>query len=352
MTDEKRIEFVDLTKGICIILVVMAHIGGPFDRMDNHHIVASFRMPLYFFISGIFFKSYEGFRGFLIRKINKLIIPFIFFYVGALTIKFVTWKMFPGFFQLPVEWRDLFVIFHKHDLIYFNPPIWFLVALFNCNILFYLVHSLRNRHLPFMFLLSAVIGAAGFILGKMKIELPLYIDVGMTALPFYVAGFWIRRYNFFFTPHRFDRLIPVFIGISFVVMYFIASGIGMRTNSYDGNIFQVYTSAFAGIFAIMLIGKQFKKAPVISYLGRYSVITLGAHAFILHIAHKVFDNRIHNEWALAFTILFVTLGICLAITPVLLKIAPQFVARKDFFSLRKPNGKAGEKEKKKLHQPT
>ena len=75
----KRIDFVDLTKGVCIILVVMAHIGGAFEKLDYHSMIASFRMPLYFFISGIFFKSYEGLFGFFIRKINKLIIPFLFF---------------------------------------------------------------------------------------------------------------------------------------------------------------------------------------------------------------------------------------------------------------------------------
>ena len=31
----RRIDFVDLTKGVCIILVVMAHIGGAFDQLDN-----------------------------------------------------------------------------------------------------------------------------------------------------------------------------------------------------------------------------------------------------------------------------------------------------------------------------
>ena len=347
MEEGKRIEFVDLTKGICIILVVMSHIGGPFEQMDTHHIIVSFRMPLYFFISGIFFKSYEGFLGFFIRKVNKLIIPFIFFYVGAFMAKYIVWKVAPGVFQLPVEWSDLLVIFHKHDLIDFNPPIWFLLALFNCNIIFYLVHSLRKKHLSLMFALAILIGIAGFTLGKLRIELPLYIDVAMTALPFYVGGFWIRRYNFFLMPHRFDKLIPGFVLVAIVAMYFISSKIGMRTNSYDGNIFQVYIAAFCGIFAIMLIGKQFKKAPVISYLGRYSVVTLGIHAFILHFCHKIFDKFIHNEWVLAFTLLVVVLGISLALTPVIVKIMPQFVAQKDFFSTEKiVNGSKRKKEEK------
>lgn len=187
----RRIDFVDLTKGVCIILVVMAHIGGAFDQLDKHSMLSCFRMPLYFFISGIFFKPYEGLYGFIIRKTNKLIIPFIFFYVSAFLLKYIVWKIAPETFHLPVSWRELLFVFHGHDLIKFNPPIWFLLALFNCNILFYLIHYLRDKHLSLMFAATLLIGCTGFFLGKFHIELPLYIDVAMTALPsmWRVSGF-------------------------------------------------------------------------------------------------------------------------------------------------------------------
>ena len=107
----RRIDFVDLTKGVCIILVVMAHIGGAFDQLDKHSMLSCFRMPLYFFISGIFFKPYEGLYGFIIRKTNKLIIPFIFFYVSAFLLKYIVWKIAPGTFHLPVSWRELLFVF-------------------------------------------------------------------------------------------------------------------------------------------------------------------------------------------------------------------------------------------------
>ena len=97
-------------------------------------------------------------------------------------MKYIVWKIAPGVFQLPVSWNELLVVFHGHDLIKFNPPIWFLLALFNCNILFYLIHFLREKHLPVMFAVTILIGCAGFYLGKLQIELPLYIDVSMTPL--------------------------------------------------------------------------------------------------------------------------------------------------------------------------
>ena len=114
----------------------------------------------------------------------------------------------------------------------------------------------------------------------------------MTALPFEVAGFWVRRYNFFLFPsHRFDKIIPSFVLLALVVMYFTATTPGMRTNNYPGNIFQVYIAAFAGIFMIMLICKKIKRISIVSYLGRYSIITLSIHGPTIHFADRSFRIR-------------------------------------------------------------
>ena len=36
----RRIDFVDLTKGVCIILVVMAHVGGAFEQLDTNSMLS------------------------------------------------------------------------------------------------------------------------------------------------------------------------------------------------------------------------------------------------------------------------------------------------------------------------
>jgi len=70
MTDprNRRIEFVDLTKGICIILVVMSHIGGALDKLDSHSMLAAFRMPLYFLSPDCFSNPTKDFRDLLSGK--------------------------------------------------------------------------------------------------------------------------------------------------------------------------------------------------------------------------------------------------------------------------------------------
>lgn len=75
----KRIEYIDLMKGICIILIILLHssVGFHYDYIND--MLKNMRIPLYFCLSGLFFKEYNGFCDFVVRKFNKLIIPYIFF---------------------------------------------------------------------------------------------------------------------------------------------------------------------------------------------------------------------------------------------------------------------------------
>ena len=76
----KRIEYIDLAKGICILLVVLDHISG-YGYFSNgnypmNDIFEQTRMPLYFILSGLFFKDYPGgIREFLLRKFNRIMCP-------------------------------------------------------------------------------------------------------------------------------------------------------------------------------------------------------------------------------------------------------------------------------------
>ena len=54
MEDTKRIDFIDVAKGIAIFLVVYGH---TYDGRNLHLFIYSFHMPLFFFISGLLFKE-------------------------------------------------------------------------------------------------------------------------------------------------------------------------------------------------------------------------------------------------------------------------------------------------------
>lgn len=71
---QKRIDSIDLFKGIAILGIVWKHTFHP-QWCDLIHISA-----LFFILSGIFFKD-EPFIPFLKKKIRTILIPFLFFYI-------------------------------------------------------------------------------------------------------------------------------------------------------------------------------------------------------------------------------------------------------------------------------
>lgn len=69
----KRIDYIDYMKGLSIIWVVWYHTVHPW------FVDFSFRIPLFFLVSGIFFKVID-IQIFAKKKFNQLVIPFFFFY--------------------------------------------------------------------------------------------------------------------------------------------------------------------------------------------------------------------------------------------------------------------------------
>lgn len=75
---EKRVEYVDIAKGIGIILVVMGHNDFALISPFAHKLIYSFHMPMFFLMSGMFFKPDLPFWNFLQNRFRKLLKPFLF----------------------------------------------------------------------------------------------------------------------------------------------------------------------------------------------------------------------------------------------------------------------------------
>ena len=81
----KRIEWVDVAKGIGIFLVVLGHTSA-----QLRNLIYGFHMPLFFFLSGVVFnKEKYSIKGFVKSRFNSLILPYIFFYV----LTYVYWLL-------------------------------------------------------------------------------------------------------------------------------------------------------------------------------------------------------------------------------------------------------------------
>lgn len=114
---QNRYDWLDLAKGIGIVLVVMGHTLFPL-----HSAIDVFHMPLFFILAGLTLKV-SSMDTFLLKKIDSIFIPYIFFCIVSVPISYLV----------------------PHESI-FNGPLWFLETLFIALIVAQLVISVAERH--------------------------------------------------------------------------------------------------------------------------------------------------------------------------------------------------------------
>ncbi|WP_321518070.1 acyltransferase family protein [uncultured Bacteroides sp.] len=335
---EKRIDFIDLAKGICILLVVLYHVRGPLRGTDLNRVLLCFRLPLYFFLSGLFFKKYSGFWNLMLRKFNKLLVPF-FFFMG-LTYTFYCFGLplighYHEIFQLP---HDILIAFEKDD-VFLNTPLWFLLSLFETSIIFYFVLAFCdilkiNEKVKkiLIIILCFMIGIYGYELGVNKTNLPLWIDTSMTAIPFYCTGYFVRADTDFLIPNRLDKYIPAFLVVMGLTVYFLADNIMMITNEYHGSFISFYLSAISGTLFVLLLSKCVNKVPVVSYLGRYSVIVLCTHWALLWVLRQ-YLIFITNAWILSAVLFLLVIFLSIPVSKFFLRFFPKFVSQVDLIKV-------------------
>ena len=75
---QKRVQYIDIAKGIGILLVVLGHNDMNYYHPILHRFIYAFHMPLFFFLSGIFFNPERPFKTLIKKRFEGLIKPLIF----------------------------------------------------------------------------------------------------------------------------------------------------------------------------------------------------------------------------------------------------------------------------------
>lgn len=335
---KQRIEYIDLAKGICILLVVWMHVSENVFCLTGRGIESSltsyctsFRMPLYFFLSGLFFKAYGGGWNFVIKKLNRLLIPFASFFILSWLVSWVLCefglsgdKTFKGFYSL--------LAFYTEEPMR-DGPIWFLLCLFEVNLMCYAIYLFGKGNLKVIIPIVLCIGVMGYYFYFRNIlNLPMYVDRAMYFMPFFVIGGLVKKYTTFLYPSS-----GVVKDVLFFAVFLLAFILLHPQNEIlfsKSNVLLFYILGVLGTLVVLMTSKVLKKIPVISYIGRYSIVMLCLHAFPLPILSKILGKYISDGAVLVWSeFLIVTLGVA-AITPLCIKYFPYIFAQKDLIKIK------------------
>ncbi|WP_019026669.1 acyltransferase family protein [Colwellia piezophila] len=313
---EKRTDWVDYAKGIGIILVVYGHVArGLFDAGINipesfyrlsDSIIYSFHMPLFFFLSGMFFYSSFKNRG-PIKLINSKI--------DTIVYPYLLWSILQGGIEVGLSnftngSSNLSEVFG----LLWNPraQFWFLYALFSCFILSTAIYMFVNEKMTKWLLILFI-----FIyldpLNLMFFNNTIFIvnDIKNYFL-YFLFGVQYQLIN---QKILLDRGLNVFIlGLLFICLQYLFH-ITYEFSYTDKGLFLLFLSFISILFIVSLSSwlssKSSKAISYISYLGYGSMAIYLMHILIGSGARIILINIFNIESLWIHLAIGVFSGVCI-----------------------------------------
>ena len=176
---KERLDYIDMLRALGIILMIMGHVafGNVFKKY-----IHIFHMPMFFIISGYFWKS-QSFSSMLKKKARTLLIPYFAFGIFHLIIHFIRIGHIDshGFYLL--LWENT-----AEGGVPIAGALWFLTAMFFSEILFWCVQRINLSEM-WIAIIAALIAISGMACATyLPYRLPWAFDVGMLGVGLYEIG--------------------------------------------------------------------------------------------------------------------------------------------------------------------
>lgn len=183
--NNKRLDWLDMAKGYGILLVILGHIVV---EEPYHSLIYSFHMPLFFFLSGIVYRSDVGFVPFVKKKAKSLLLPYLFLGL-LLAVWGVLIETMKSGFQLQTVLGELEGLIVQRQW----TSAWFLPCLFLTSVIYHLLRRTIRKKSVLVLLLCAVSVAMRLYYRYVGVILPWNLDRALASLIFFGAGEWFHE---------------------------------------------------------------------------------------------------------------------------------------------------------------
>ena len=179
----KRIDWLDIAKGIAIICTIIGHSFGK-NRIGVF--IFSFHMPIFFILSGYTLKKiqFSEFTKAIFKDFKRLIIPVFVVFTIDFMLQILFFNKAP-FSLLKSDVKKIIWGTCNRGV----GKLWFLVALFYSKFFFRIVLNTIPKYREIFLLIGTYI----FSVPGLKIELPQNFDLIFVAMLFMDAGYILRN---------------------------------------------------------------------------------------------------------------------------------------------------------------
>ncbi len=314
--DANRIRFIDVAKGVGIILVILMHtLQHDFNDSKLYIFLLAFTMPLFFICSG--FISPLSKKTKIENKVKGLLIPTVFFIFLNVIIFIVC-----GLFE-----KNYYTLFKFGGF-------WFLIALFCCYLVNYLLDYIFERKKPVyriatQIIISIVLISAGFYVSTKSNSFDAYYLNFFVAYPFLTIGQLVRlifeKMNPEFWKKIHVRIISGFISLGLLVVGFLFSGydipVQMFKNEY-GNPLLFIAFSLCGSLGILGLCLCIWKMLPLEWVGKKSLIIMITHFPINALSYLLLSKMLSNTYVIFALNFVIVVGAEIVVSFLLFRFAP------------------------------
>lgn len=300
MTGNVRYRYLDIARGLGIMLVIISHAHGLSSYLINYYI------PIFFVISGFTYREGRSYGENVARKAKRLLIPYFVYSFVLLAVYVVLGR------TMEETKSSLFGILYSRFCLYdmsthtdnvflftiANGAMWYLTAFFVTGLVYHLVIDFALKNRRNLVLVLAGLTAVTMLLAELPVLLPWSIDIACVGTVFMIAGTLLGRSGFFEKKCNTWQILCIFG--AYVLLSTVNPGINMSVREYGiYERWSVPAFILIGISGSMLciwVAQLISHTPlgaVVEYIGKNTIILMAFHILGLEIfemiAGKLFD---------------------------------------------------------------
>ena len=291
---KQRDTYVDVAKGIAMLLIIRIH-AEVFGVIHAPYPIIA--VPFFFFMSGFYDNTNKPFKEWFSKAFKSLVLTgVIWVLISFAYLSFLHY----------IKDRTIPINFTIENPLIGGGVTWFLYALFyaKCG-----MGAIRRSKLPFYIVFPIL-----FIVASLSTKnLPLLLDEGLAALPFYYLGFILYPY---INRTRGGHVVLVILGIICIMLmpmdwfpFLVVPWV------VDGRIFMYpvyFIMILLSFFPILWISNKLAKVTWLANFGKQTLGILVLHPLMLHTC-AVLLNRVlipsSVTWIVVFLFAYIAVGI-------------------------------------------
>lgn len=282
----QRLPWIDISKGILILFVVLGHVryyaqefveSHAYDFLLNVSFVyLPYYIPAFFVVTGYCSNFNLSFRDFLIKNVKTLLVPSIL--IGTFMSRWISLFLYGEGLSLmnflAVDYMELCR----------TGGHWFLTTLFLAKIAMFFQQKFYDKNTIIVFVTLLLLMLLGTILYNKNI-LPniWYFKHTMILLPFLYVGTILRK-----NPQWIDRSYNIPLGVGILALAFLMRFIGLpfpyivgAIGVFWGNFLLCVVMVVSGSLMIFSISKKIQGCKYLEFLGKHSLAIFLLHSVFL-----------------------------------------------------------------------